>query len=365
MAVMAEYLFWLAADPSKFTLINKASIRKVLIIHLGALGEILAATPMLLALKHELKAQVKFMVAPGRENILENNPYVDEVITYQQSFKKNLERLKKEKFDLAIVLWPTTLKFSWLCLRAGIKYRIAGFKNVQDIVNLFFTRRLLDLRKKHTVVSNLKIIRILGIDNKNPKMEFYPSKKNIRNADAKLKKIKAVRYIIIHPGFSFAAKYKYPSRYWPPERYAEVAETLVKKYKIKVLLTGTREEKQFSEQILKKARNKKDILITNDLFSLGELAAVISNAKMIIVTNTGILHLAAAFDTPIIELSGKEDPVEWGPWRTRAVRVISHPEVCTECDRLYCRKKTIECMMSIKTEEVIKAADSFLAKKKK
>jgi len=364
LAVMADYLAWLLLDPSKFTFIDKASIKKVLVVHLGAMGEILVATPLLPALKTGLKAQIKFMVAPGKEEVLQNNPYVDEVISYKNSFKENLEYLRKEKFDLAVILWPCTPKMTYMCLLAGIKCRIGGFKNIKDGLNFFLTRRMLDLRKNHAVQSNLDVIRTIGIDNPNPKIDFYISKKDVATANQKLGKIKSKSYIVIHPGFSFAAKTKYPSRWWPAERYAEVADYLIGKYKVKVLLTGSNEEKVFSEQIKEKSKNKKDVLITNSIFSIGEFAYVLSKAKLVIAPGTGTIHLTTAFDTPIIELIGKESLEEWHPWTSENnYKIVHHPEVCTECDKNYCRKKTQECILSITPQEVINAAESLLKKK--
>lgn len=363
LVTMADYLAWLLLDPSKFTLIDKRKIKKILVIHLGAMGEILVSTPLLPALKKELNAEIKYMVSPGKEDILKNNPYVSEVLTYKKSFRENLNMLKKEKFNLAVILWPCALKITFMCLLAGIKYRIGGFKNIRDGINFFFTRRMLDLRKKHAIQCNLDVIRTIGIDNKNPKIEFYISRRDSENAKQKLSKLKAKDFIVIHPGFSFASTTKYPSRWWPAERYAEVADYLSKKCNLKVLLTGSKNEMKFSEDIKRISKNKKNIIITNDMFATGEFAYVLSKSKIVIAPGTGTIHLTTAFNSPIVELIGKENPDEWQPWTSEEnYKIIYHPEVCTECDKNFCRKKTQECMLSITPHEVIKAAESFLRK---
>ncbi|MEM2956110.1 MAG: glycosyltransferase family 9 protein [Candidatus Pacearchaeota archaeon] len=358
LIVIADYLIWLLFDPSKFKRIDKSKIRKVLIIHLGAMGELLILTPVIHALKKELNTDIDFMVSKGKEDVLKNNPNLSKIIIYQDSYSKNLDTIKKENYNLAVIMWPGFPKISWMCMKAGIPYRIGVFKNVKDGINFFFTRRMLDLRRKHAVECNLDIIRTIGIDNKNPKLEFYLSKEDEQRGKKIISKLKLSKYVIIHPGFSFS-NIKYPSRWWPPERYAAVADYLIKKRKMKVLLTGNNEEKKFSEDIKKFAKHKKDILITNGRLSLSELAYLIKKAGLIIAPSTGVIHLASALGTNIIQISGKDDQVLWTPF-SKSAKVIFHPEVCTECDKVYCRKRTQECMKAITSEEVIKAIDSLL-----
>jgi ADP-heptose:LPS heptosyltransferase len=364
LVTAADYFFWFLFDPSKFTNVDKNKIKKILVIHLGAMGEILVATPLLSALKNEINAKITFLLKEGNGFILENNPNVDNILTFKKTFRENLSMIKKEKFDLAVVLWPGYPAMTFLCLWAGIKYRIGCFKNVKDGVNFFLTRHMLDLRKKHAVESNLDIARLIGIDNNNPKLEFRISKKDESRASHMLKRFGAKNYIVVHPGFSFSTNIRYPSRLWPPERYAKVIDSLIEKYKVKVFITGSKIEKPFAEEIKKQTKQKKGVILLNGLTNINELAMIISRAKLLIAPGTGTIHLACAFDTKIIELMGKESPEEWHPWTNKKnYKIIFHPEVCTECDKNYCVKKTQECMLAITPEEVIGAAKPLLNNK--
>ncbi len=355
---LLDYTLWFLFDPSKFTRIKKEKIKKVLVIHLGAMGELLIATPVVSALKKELNSQVYFMVGPGKEEIFRNNPNVDKILV-SKGFDEDLRAIKKEKFDLAVILWPCFPKISLMCLLAGIKYRIGGFKNVRDGLNFFFTRRTLNIRKNHAVQDNLNIIRLIGIDSKNPKIDFFYTKKD---AEA-VRRFSKSKYAIIHPGFSHSNQYEFPSREWPAERYARVADYLVKTHNLKVILTGNNEEKSFSDEIKSLSKYKKNIIITNGQISYSELAALISKSRLILAPGTSIIHLACAYDVPIVELMGKEDPKEWHPWTSRKnYRILFHPEVCTQCDKVYCRKKTQECMKAISSEEVINTIESLIKK---
>jgi ADP-heptose:LPS heptosyltransferase len=220
---------------------------------------------------------------------------------------------------------------------------------------------MLDLRKKHAVECNLDIIRTIGIDNKNPKLEYTISPKDKFKANGILRMKNIKKYFIVHPGFSYSSHTKYPSRLWPPERYAEVIDKITEKYTMKAVITGNEEEKTFARQILRLVKNKKSLVILNGETTTNELAAIIQKSQAIVAPSTGVIHLASALGTKIVQLSGKDKPFDWRPWTDeKKYRLLFHPEVCTECDKNYCRKKTIECMNSITSEEVINALDSLL-----
>ncbi len=362
--LISDYLLWLLLDLSKFKRIKKEKIKKVLIIHLGAIGELLVTTPLFPALKKTLKCDISFMVSKGREEIFKNNPHLSEIITYEDNFKKNIKILKNKDFDLAIILFPGSIQLSLMCLLAGIKYRIGCFSGLKKGPALFFTRRVFPIfqkNKRHALEKNLSMIKQIGIENKNPKIEVYVTKKEKQSVKNKLKKLKVKDYIIVHPGFGFSTKHKYPSRLWPLDRYAKVIDHIVKNYPVKVLLTGSADEKIFAEKIKEKVKDKRKVIITNGLFDLMEISYLISKARLLIGPSTSVIHIATAFDTPLILLGGEELQDVWYPQMTKEkYKVLFHPEVCTECDKDYCRKKTIECMNAITTEEVIESSISLL-----
>ena len=369
---LGEYLLWLIFDPSKFQKIRKKDIKKILIIHLGAIGELLISTPLLPALKKSLGSEIHYLVSPGKEPIFKNNPYISKVLTYRKDFKENTKMLKKEKFDMAIILAPGNWKIGLMCLKAGIKYRIGCFSGIRKGPAFFLTKRVFPLNKKHVIHKNLNMIRQIGVDNKDPKVEFYISKKEKQSAARLLKKLKINKYVIIHPVFGFSSQSKYSANFWPSERYAKVADYIIENYPFKVLITGNKDEMIFSENIMRHIKNKNKVIATNGMFSFGELGYVLSRARLLITTSTGVKHLAEAFNIPIVELAGKgtffKNPnkpsyYEWQPWVDNYI-ILYHDEVCTGCNALSCFKKTQECMLAIKPEEVIKAAKVLLKGKK-
>ena len=85
LLAMADYLVWLMLDPSKFTIIRKHKVHKILIFHLGAIGELIASTPLLPVLKKEYNAEIHYMIPASRREVIENNPYVSGKALVQNS----------------------------------------------------------------------------------------------------------------------------------------------------------------------------------------------------------------------------------------------------------------------------------------
>lgn len=363
---LSEYYLWLLADPSKFKKIDKNKIKKVLIIHLGAIGELVLTTPIFPALKKELNCQMSFLVSGGKEPVFENNPYISEVITPKESFKENIRQLRSRNYDLAIILYPATLKINLICLLAKIKYRIGCFPIIRGGPSLLLTKRIFPpvLNKKNVIEENLQMIRQIGIDNPAPKLEFYLSKKEDKELKIMLNKLKVKDYAIVHPGYSYANKYEFSSKLWPLERYAEVVDYLIEKYNFKVFLTGNKDEKDFSDKIMNLIKNKNNVIIANEIFNLRGLSALISQARVFFCAPTGIVHIGMAFNTPTIQLFGIGDYEKWHIPNDN-FKILFHPEVCTGCYKPYCRKKNPECMNAITSEEAIESIGKMLLKKER
>jgi ADP-heptose:LPS heptosyltransferase len=114
-----EYLLWLIFDFCKFKIVRKDKIKKVLFVHSGAIGELLVSTPAVRAIKEQLKAEIHYMVSPGKENILAGNPNISKIVNLG-NFKQNLALMKKEKYDLAVILWPGSLRVGMAAFMAGV-----------------------------------------------------------------------------------------------------------------------------------------------------------------------------------------------------------------------------------------------------
>lgn len=111
--------------------------------------------------------------------------------------------------------------------------------------------------------------------------------------------------VVVHPGAA------YPSRRWPPGRFAEVARWAVDQG-WPVTVTGSPAERDLAEEVRRTAGLSHDALLAGRT-SLLELAALVSAARLVVCGDTGIAHLASALGTPSVVMFGPVSPDRWGP----------------------------------------------------
>ncbi len=361
--LMADYLAWMLADPSKFKIVKKNEIKKVLFIHTGAIGELIVTTPLVKALKKSLGCEIVYMISKGREPLLAGNPNISKIITYEDDFKKNLAKIRKENFDLALV-FRAFFKQAYLCWRAGIKYRIGGFGGLNRSPSFLFTRRINPVCNKHVLECNLDMVRQMNIEPCDKKTEVFVSEKDRKSVEKRLASAKIKSYVIVHPGFGKTPRgYNDPERLWPTKKYAEVINQLLKKYKFKIILTGLEEEKELTEKILREVNDRKRVFDSCGLFNIGEMIPLINKARLFIAPDTGLGHVAAAFEVPLVNLEGRSGPDEWGPvGNPKIIKNIYHPEKIIIRPSLNKPVKSIGGLQAITPAEVIKAAEELLKK---
>lgn len=111
--------------------------------------------------------------------------------------------------------------------------------------------------------------------------------------------------VVVHPGAGF------PSRRWPPDRFAEVARALAEACR-RVVVTGSAAERELAETVAWQAKLPADAVLAGRL-GLGRLAALVAEARLVISNDTGVGHLATAYGTPSVLLFGPTAPAGWGP----------------------------------------------------
>ncbi|GID29720.1 hypothetical protein Abr02nite_47030 [Paractinoplanes brasiliensis] len=119
---------------------------------------------------------------------------------------------------------------------------------------------------------------------------------------------------IVHPGA------KSPSRRWPVERYATVARELIAEGH-RVVITGSEAERDLALRVAERAGLGESAVPRT---GLGELAALVAHARVVISGDTGIAHLASAYRTPSVVLFGPMSPERWGPPGRPQHRAIWH-----------------------------------------
>jgi len=341
--------------------------RRILIIKLGAVGDVIHTLPMLETLRVGFpKAHIAWAVEEAAAPILEGNPALNELILLNRKalsglsgpayFMRWLRALRGQRFDT--VLDPHNLFKSGLMAFASRAHLRIGFQKLREGNFLFMNRRVKPApRRRHAVEKYLSLLEPLGIQERQWTVRF-PLTWNPQDED------RADRFWRREGFGSGASKYdgvvavnpgaSWPSKRWMPERYAQVADRLVKQHGIRPLVLWGPGERSLADRVVRSMSEKAVIAPETDL---KQLMALIKRCRLLICGDTGPLHIAAALGIPTVALFGPSDPARNGPYGQGHTVVRSPIPSAT-----HWQKKEIgdRWMNAIPVETVVEAAGSSL-----
>jgi len=299
-------------------------IRKIAVFRALQLGDLLCAIPAMRALRHAYPhARITLLGLPWAASLLQRFPeYFDDFIHFpgypglpeqpfdEAAFACFSNRMQEEQFDLLLQMQGNGTVVNPLMQQLHARY-VAGFHNADSYVNspLFVPYPNTGAEVKR----HLQLMQHLGIPLQGTHMEFP-----IMPADeAEVKKlflpVVPRSYVIVHPGSRGAW------RQWPPHYFAFAADSCIEKG-YTVIVTGTREERDITREVLKCMRHPA-IDLTGQT-SLGAIGLLIRDAYMLIANCTGVSHIASATETPSVIISMDGEPERWGPINRHIHKVI-------------------------------------------
>ncbi len=280
-------------------------VKRILVIRMGPFGETLLITPVLRALRSSLPhAHITVMVGFDKVDLVSENPNINEVIAYEKQNAELIRELRRHHFHLAVILQPT-FRLVLLALIAGIKYRV-GFETRKG-GRLLLTKYARDDRTQHETDRYLSVVRAAGIQPVTREIEMSVTEDAEQWAREFLIRsgISEERLLIgINPGCVW------PKRQWAKERFAEVGDILASEYDAHILITIGPNEIGLGMEIAAMMSHEPVILENTTLM---RVAAAFKQCALLISNDTGPMHIGIAVGTPTIGLFGISDPNRWGP----------------------------------------------------
>jgi len=346
-----------------------ADVRRILCIRLDNLGDVLMTTPALHALKH---------VYPGRHLTLLASRSgaqaarfiddIDDVIEYDAPWVKHdkpmdasgdlamCERLASLGFDAAVIFTvysQNPLPAAMFCHLAKIPLRLAHCReNPYGLLTDWVAEREPQEGTRHEVERQLALVGSVGATHADTRMRFALRAEDEASLARKLDERGIdldAPFFVMHPGATAA------SRRYPPERFAQAARVLAERTGWPVLVTGSASEAPLCDIV--SAGDTRVVSLAGAL-GLGELAALIAHARVLVSNNSGPVHIASALDAPVVDLYALTNPQHM-PWQTPH-RVLYRDVPCRWCYRSVCPEGHHACLLGVSVDEVVDAALSLL-----
>ncbi len=344
--------------------ITNYQYKRILIVRTDRIGDVLLSTPVIKALRDKYpNAYIAMMVSPYARDIVDGNPYLDEVVIYDKEGKhkswirsiKFAMRLKKKRFNLALILHPTN-RVHLITFFARIPRRI-GYDRKMGFLLTDRIKHTKQFGEKHELEYNLDLVRYIGIEPKDKEL-FMPIKPEAERWTEEVLRQEGIKEIdkllAIHPGASC------PSKIWPKERFAELCDKLVDKYGFKVFIVAGPKDIGLAQSVIKYMHHPAINLAGRT--SVSQLTSILKRCHLFISNDSGPVHIASSIGTPVIVIFGRSQkglgPKRWGPVGKKD-RFL-HKEVgCIECLAHNCQKG-FACIKAIKVNDVLEIADSIL-----
>jgi lipopolysaccharide heptosyltransferase I len=323
---------------------------KVLLVRLGALGDIVHAVPAALTLAAVPGSEIDWLVDARHRPVLDlfDLP-VRPIVTTPQlgELWKTIVALRRRVYDVAIDL-QGLIKSATFARLSGAR-RVVGFaRHVlrEPMAALLYTEFIDPGVYGHVIQKNVALASAAA-GGAGPLKITLP----LKPESAPFGGVPAVPYAVLNPGAGWSNKR------WPPERFGAVADRLRRDHGLAVMVTWGPGEEPLARAVVDSSAGAAQQAPPT---ALPELLALVRHAQLVVAGDTGPLHLAAAAATPIVGLFGPTDPGRNGPWSSDDVSVSEFLR-CICHHKRQCSRAT-RCLDDIGVDDVMEAVKVRLAR---
>jgi heptosyltransferase-2 len=336
------------------------------------IGDVVMATPALRALRRHLgrPATLLGIMRPYVADVLAGTAWLDGVLLYDPRARESalgmrqlVQRLRQERLD-AVVLLTNSLRTGLLAWLSSAPRRV-GYERYGR--GWLLTDRLQPPQSAgklmpHPMVDYyLELAYALGCPPESPRLELATLPSDERCADLAWSRLglgEGSRVVVLNAGGAYGA-----AKHWPAEHCAKLARRIATHLDHDVLVLCGPSERQTAAEIVRQAGHPRVASLADEPLSIGLSKACIRRSRLLVTTDSGPRHLAAAFGLPIIGLYGPTLPV-WGA--NSAVREVSlHVALdCLGCAQRTCPLGHHRCMHDLSVDRVYDAVAAELTRRR-
>ena len=374
------------------------NVKKILVMKLRHIGDALLTVPVFRALRENFPdAHIAALVNSGTEEVLEGNPVIDEIVTFDRNIKKMnpvrryikelsfLKMVRGRGFDMTVELTGSD-RAAVLSFASGARYRI-GWKSKKGFTGkkYLYTHLSKPDQKRHMVLANLDVIKQFGLSTENLFVDFHIPEKdrewarkileenNSHSSRPSERSTRGSGNIIVHVHPTSRWLFKC----WKDEYMAEIIRWFLDKG-ITVIVTSSSDKQELdkAKHILSLVSSRPPVHDSGLIDLCGkttikQVGAVALAADLFFGVDTAPMHIAAAVGTPVVAIFGPSFAFKWGPWDNENSKsripyfqrngiqafgihtVIQRDWECVPCGKDSCKGgKIYKCLEDIEPEEI-------------
>ena len=340
---------------------------KIVVLCPSFIGDTVMATPTFRAIRRgfsgaALTAVIKPQVAPT----LDGTSWFDDWIHFDHRSRTRghrtlavLRRLRRERFDLAILL-PNSFRSGLMSWLGGIPRRVGYERHGRGVLLTDVLHHPVDTdgRRLPTPIigTYLELARHLGCPVDSNRLELATTADDEAAADRAWSRLGLDGHepvVCLNTGGAYG-----PAKNWPIEHFIDLARRLVQAGARVLVLCGPR-EKESAREIVASAADERVVSLADEDLGIGLTKACIRRASLLITTDSGPRHFAVAFDTPVVTLFGPTH-IAWTRTHHPMAWHVRHPVPCGPCQRPVCPKGHHKCMRELAPAGVYQIAQRIL-----
>lgn len=312
---------------------------KILILRFSSIGDIVLTSPVIRCLKTQTNAEIHYATKATFQSLLADNPYIDKLLLLENSLQELVTTLRKEKYDYIIDLHHNLRTF---LIKMQLGVPAFSFNKLNFKKWLYVNFKINKLPHIHIVDRYLATCQKLGVVNDGNGLDFFIHQKNEVNI--------ATEFSITSPYLAWVVGAKFATKQLPLQKILELLQhPYFQSYP--VILIGGKEDEVFGNTIV--AKSTHNIINACGKYNIQQSASILQQANEVWTNDTGMMHIATAFQQKITSFWGNTTPAFGmyayvSPDKNRNIEVANLS--CRPCSKIgfaSCPKKHFDCMKKI------------------
>jgi len=324
--------------------------KRILIVKLSSLGDILHALPAVHCLKNGLNAEIDWVVHPAYEGLARCFPDVRRVLTFPRrgsfsDFSRHARLLREESYDYILDL-QGILKSAFVTRLARGKVRVGPSFQREGAFLLYSALAGEKNKNRHAIEEIMDFVRYFGL----------PEQKAVFPISVPLQLVSEPS-----PRVALLPFTRWASKTWPLSSFARVGRELREHLNASIYIMGGVQDKPLAAELGRELGGH--VIDMTGKTDLPQLAGLLREMNLVIANDSGPMHLAAAMGASVLALYGPTDPTRTGPCPSN-FRVLKGKLRCQPCFLAKCRFRDNSCLLTITPEMVINTVVEMLSKNK-